>query len=173
MATKCSSDTWNRQLAKIWSIWAKRWVVGTFRFAFDLSELINWSKVTLEQKFIYLSSKLFVSLSFHSISVLAEVIREGASLKFKTFPFNLGQHLDLEFRYTDLYFILVCKGTKDLSNVCNEYKCCRLQNMSPVIINTTKLNFLSKGKMLPGTYSNPMISPVNTQLDRTLSVDWL
>ena len=63
-----------------------------------------------------------VSLSFLSISILAEVSRASASLKFETFPFNSGQHLDLTFRYSDLYFILVCKRTKDLSDVHNEYK---------------------------------------------------
>ena len=144
-ATKCCSDMWNRQLSKIWSIWGKRWVVGTSRFASDLLALINWSQVILEHKFIYLSSKLFISLSFHSISIFAEVNRASASRKFETFPLNSGQHLYFAFRYTNLYFILVFKRTQDLTNVRNEYKCCRLRNMPPIIINTSKLHFLSKG----------------------------
>ena len=51
---------WHRQLAKNWSLWAKGREVRTSRFAFHLTKIINWSKIILEHKLIYLPSKLFL-----------------------------------------------------------------------------------------------------------------
>ena len=60
------------------------------RFAFYLLERINWCKVILEYKLIYLLWKLFVPLGFRWISVkwqksLARLVFHGNFSKFETF----------------------------------------------------------------------------------------
>ena len=100
---KSCSDTWNRQLAKIWSIWAKWWVVGTLK-----GLLLIYQNLSTEVK-LSLNTPLF--FFFKIVCFVVEFLFNfnfGRSHLSECFTeiWNLSiyseKHLDLAFRYSQL-----------------------------------------------------------------------